>query len=174
MRFTCGTIGLFACCALVGCCCGVPPNSSSSPKPFTSQPGNFRASFPTEPTHHTSDDGLEHRYTSETRRGRVVFRASYELNAGIVVSPAERMQITTDELGAQDVTIRSLILQGFPGAEARYSTHDPDGTIHVRHRVYHVGDTSYQVIVGWEDGLEVTEAANRFFNSFELIDPPSP
>lgn len=164
---------------LTGCCCPtIPlapqPGGSSLDQPwteFTSTEGNFRALFPTDPTHATSDDGREHRHTSQVRGGMLLFRIAYELNAGVELSPEERMRITTESLAAKAVQITPLTLQGHPGAEARYQTRDGRDTFHFRHRVYHVGDTSYQVMVVVANEEEAEAESNRFFDSFELIDP---
>ena len=158
-----------------GCCCPMPiwtgQNANKPWFPFTSVEGNFRTSFPTEPTHTTSDDGLEHRYTSQIRRGLLLFRASYELNADLQTTPKERLELTTKTMAAENVTIETLDLQGHPGAEATYTTRDEGTVVRLRHRVYQVGDTSYQVMAVMANGERADAEANRFFQSFQLINP---
>ena len=158
-----------------GCCCPVLPQpapSSTNPwSSFSSTEGNFRASFPTKPSHTASNDGREQRYTSQVWDGQLLLRVAYELNAGVEISPEERLEVTTKTLGAQNVSILPLTLQGHAGAEAIYKTREGRDTFHFRHRIYHVGETSYQVMVVVANAQRADAEAERFFATFELLDP---
>lgn len=157
-----------------GCCfCPVPPGDVPAPvdswHEFTSVEGNFRASFPKRPELSASDDGLEQRYTAELRNREEAYRAAYELSANPTLSPMEKMKLTARELQAENVSIHELQLQGHPGAEGIYTTVDGPHRYHVRHRIYHVDTTVYQVMVV-VGNAEPGDDADRFFDSFQLLE----
>src|SRR5688572_25115221 len=75
-----------------GCLRQGGPSPADPWVPFESKEGNFKALFPQRPTHKTTKDGREHRYTVEYRGGRRVLRVSYEHDYDTGVAIAERFK----------------------------------------------------------------------------------
>jgi hypothetical protein len=143
------------------------------PKPwvaFESKEGKFKALFPIQPSHKTSGDGREHRYTADYRNGARVLRVAYELDYDSSITLADRFEAVANMEGVRgDVRTVEISLGGHPGMEAEYEIVDDESTIVMRHRIYHVGTTSYQVLAGMFKGEDAHQDVERFFQSFELL-----
>jgi hypothetical protein len=140
--------------------------------PFESREGNFKALFPVPPTHTTTADGKEHRYTAQLRRGRLLLRAAYEHGYDTSIPVARRFAEIAklpDVRGA--ITPAAVSLAGRPGMEATYEMMDAADAFVVRHRIYHVGRTSYQVQAVAAKSERAEAEIDRFFSSFQFLSP---
>ena len=165
-RSSIACLALFVTAIQQGCCCSaVAPNANTNANSdwheFTSVDGNFRADFPEAPDHTMSADGLEHRYTTQ------------ESEANPTITPVEKLEFVVDEIADAGATVRPLEVSGYAGAEARYTLPEGGTNMFVRHRIYHAGGTAYQVMVVQAGGERSIVQADRFFNSFELIEIPA-
>ena len=143
--------------------------------PFTSEEGGFRALFPVAPTHKTSADGREHRYTAQYARGSRLLRASYELDYDTSVSLEDRFAAVGRSADVQGpVNPAAVTIDGNAGMEATYKMVSGSTTATMRHCIFHVGTTSYQLLAVMTERGQDADAdaeAERFFGSFELLTP---
>lgn len=181
-RHRCGfqlAMRLVIVCALAGCTRA--PDSprplgtttwSSAWVPFDSSEGKFRVSFPGRPTRTVSSDGREVRFSTPSTSGRCLLRASYDEKANTNLPLQARFDAVAKLPKVKQMTPSVEVLTGpHKGLEARYEMHSEDAVRLVRHRVYHVGETLYQVMVLAERGAEAEADFDKFFASFEILDP---
>ena len=88
------------------------------------------------------------------------------------MTPAEKLEVVVAELADNGAPVRSLETNRQASAEATYTMRDGGSTMFVRHRIYHKGSTVYQVMVVEAGGERSKAEAERFFNSFELLENP--
>lgn len=158
---------------LIGCCCCTPDGSllpEPSPwTPFQSAEGNFRVLFPAPVNETVTDDGKEHRFTASYRQGRRLLRAAYELDYDPTVTIADRFKAVAAMPGVSQVRLADIKLGDHPGMQADYILQDGGTTLEFRHRIYHVGGTSYQVMAVMHRGEEAQSDIDKFMNSFRLL-----
>jgi hypothetical protein len=137
---------------------------------FESPEGGFRVEFPVKPTHTTSADGQEHRYTAQYGLADGLLRASYELDFDTTttiesrIAAIESAPAVTRFTGPVTVTVG-----GHPGLEASYEMEEGGTSFAMRHRIFHVGTTSYQLQAVIEEGQSAEPDVERFFASFALL-----
>ena len=138
--------------------------------PFESKDGNFKVEFPAKHKSTTSADGKEHRFTTEYRGGRRVLRVGYELDADVGVSIANRFkEVERLPKVRGPVKVTTIKFGKHPAMEATYQMGEGPRAIMFRHRIYHVGTTSYQVIAAMQTGENGQKDAERFLASFQLL-----
>lgn len=158
-------------CLLAGCGQMIPSPVASFTvwAEFKSQEGGFRASFSGVPEHTTSDDGKEHRYTSQYRGGKRALRVAYEHDFDTSIPVAARLEKIKEEMQPSKAETREVELEGHPGMELSIEFERDGSPWKARIRYFHVGTTSYGLLAFAERGEDAEADFRQFFASVRLI-----
>lgn len=165
---------LISAASLVLCCTGCGPKNEPTPAAnwsvYKYPEGGCKVLFPVPPSYTVSSDGKEQRHTAQYREGKRLLRVSFERDFDTSVPIANRFaEVAKLPKVRGAVTTSNVVLGPHQGMEAKYAMETEGKTLNFRHRIFHVGTSSYTLMSVTAVGENADGDIERFFGSLELL-----